>query len=293
MNKALFIGLGRMGHPMVRNISERFPTLAHDISAEAIASVVQDSQAEGLYDLTDIQSVGTVILMLPTSNHVERILVETDLLGQMSQGSLVIDMGSSIPTSTQNLAKLASERAIDYVDAPVSGGISKAESGELTMLVGGASSAIERARPYLEAVGSTIVVVGDSGAGHAAKAINNLVSATNIAVASEAVLRAQAAGIAPERMIEVLNSSTGMSQASQVKFTNHILPGSYASNFAYDLMLKDMGIAMEIEVPDEASRITQAAFDILNAGRAQLGENPDHTEITRVYEHLAERSITE
>jgi 3-hydroxyisobutyrate dehydrogenase len=187
---------------------------------------------------------------------------------------------------------MAAQHGVDYVDAPVSGGISKAASGDLTMLVGGEAEAIERARPYLEAVGSTVVVVGGSGAGHAAKAINNLVSATNMAVATEAVLRGQAAGIEPQRMIEVLNASTGMSQATQVKFVNHILPGTYASNFAYDLMLKDIGIAMQIEVPEAASTLSNASYRLLSEGRKLLGEQPDHTEIAKVYETLTGTTIS-
>jgi 3-hydroxyisobutyrate dehydrogenase len=291
MTNTLFIGLGRMGRPMVRHIAERFPTWAYDISVQAIDAVVQDTEAEGLYEFDHVQQFNTVILMLPTSKHVEEILLQNRLLDRLNPDALIIDMGSSVPASTQHLSGLSAERGIDYVDAPVSGGISKAESGNLTMLVGGESAAVEKARPYLKAVGQSIVVVGDSGAGHAAKAINNLVSATNIAVASEAVLRAQAAGIAPERMIEVLNASTGMSQATQVKFPNHILPGTYSSNFAYDLMLKDMAIAMNIDVADEASQLTKTAFDVLSQGRSLLGENADHTEITRVYEHLSNRPI--
>ena len=291
MTTILFIGLGRMGRPMVGHIAEQFHTLCHDISTEAIEIVEQETRAQGLYDLQEAQGIDTVILMLPTSEHVEQILVHNKLLEKLHAGSLIIDMGSSIPASTKQLAQQAMKHKIDYVDAPVSGGISKADSGELTMLVGGSDEAIERAQPYLQAVGSTIVTVGSSGTGHAAKAINNLVSATNIAVASEAIVRAQSAGISPERMIEVLNASTGMSQATKVKFPNHILPGNYASNFAYDLMLKDIGIAMEIEVPKEASRISQAVVEILKTGREYLGDSPDHTEITRIYEQLSNQSI--
>ncbi|UOR00387.1 NAD(P)-dependent oxidoreductase [Leucobacter allii] len=299
MTRTLFIGLGRMGRPMSAHIAERFPTAVHDVFREAVDEVAAQTGAEPVYDLAEIEGIGTVILMLPTSAHVEEILIGAaggdgdGLLARLDSGALVIDMGSSVPASTQKLAAAAAERGIDYVDGPVSGGISKAATGELTMLVGGGDAAIERARPYLEAVGSTIVVVGGSGAGHAAKAINNLVSATNIAVASEAVLRAQAAGIAPERIIDVLNASTGMSQASRVKFVEHILPGGYASNFAYDLMLKDMGIAMQIEVPEAASELSRTAYRILSEGRESLGDHPDHTEIARVYEHLAGTPITQ
>lgn len=292
MTNTLFIGLGRMGRPMSAHIAKRFKTQVFDIFPAAVEAAAAESGAAPVFDLTRVTDVDTVILMLPTSAHVEGILLgepgatSGGLLDQLETSTLIIDMGSSVPSSTQKLAQIAAERGFAYVDAPVSGGISKAGSGQLTMLVGGEHDAIERARPYLEAVGSTIVVVGGSGAGHAAKAINNLVSATNMAVATEAILRGQAAGIEPERMIEVLNASTGMSQATQVKFPQHILPGSYASNFAYDLMLKDIGIAMQIEVPDAASTLSSAAFQMLTEGRATLGDQPDHTEITRVYENL-------
>ncbi|GGH47416.1 NAD(P)-dependent oxidoreductase [Microbacterium album] len=284
MSNTLFIGLGRMGRPMARHISRHFPTVVHDILRENIDLAVEDSEAAPLYELNDIGVVDTMILMLPTSTHVESILVDSGLLEKLKPGALVIDMGSSVPDSTRKLAAKAVERGIDYVDAPVSGGVAKATSGELAILVGGEPRAVERARPYLEAVGKEIVVVGGNGAGHAAKAINNLVSATNLAVATEALIRGRAAGIAPERMIAVLNTSTGMSQASQVKFPNHILTETYASNFAYDLMLKDLGIAMGIETPNGATPVTQASYELLSRVRELLGEYPDHTEITRAYE---------
>lgn len=286
---------------MSMHIAKQFQTAVYDIFPAAVDEAAQAAGAEPMHNLDNLEGVETVILMLPTSKHVEQILLgnsgdpgdQAGLLHRLDPGVLIIDMGSSVPSSTQKLAAAATVRGIGYVDAPVSGGISKAASGELTMLVGGTEAAIERAWPYLQAVGDAIVTVGGSGAGHAAKAINNLVSATNMAVASEAVIRAKAAGIAPERMIEVLNASTGMSQASQVKFVQHILPGTYASNFAYDLMTKDIGIAMEIEVPEEASELSRAAYKILTEGREFLGEQPDHTEIARVYERLSGTAITQ
>lgn len=295
MSTTLFIGLGRMGRPMVAHIAQRFRTAVHDVVPQVVDDVAREVGATPVPDLAslDVADVEVVILMLPTSTHVEQTLLEDGLLDRLPSTSLVIDMGSSVPASTQRLAELAAARGIAYVDAPVSGGVAKAATGDLTMLVGGSDDGIARAGAHLEAVGGDIVVVGSSGTGHAAKAINNLVSATNIAVASEAVLRAKAAGIAPERMIDVLNASTGMSQASTVKFVQHILPGTYASRFAYDLMLKDMGIAMQIDVPASASPLTAAAYRLLSEGREHLGEQPDHTEIARVYEHLAGASITE
>ncbi|WP_404312774.1 NAD(P)-dependent oxidoreductase [Agrococcus terreus] len=295
MSDTLFLGLGRMGAPMARLHAERFPTRVFDVFPDAVRAVADGSDAVPVTDLA-AEGVGldAVILMLPTSAHVEEVLLGTEgLLDRLDAGSLVIDMGSSEPASTRALAAAAAERGIDYVDAPVSGGIAKAHAGELTIMVGGDADAVARAMPHLETVGASIVHVGPAGAGHAAKALNNLVSATNIAAATEAVLVAKRYGIEPRSMVEVLNASTGMSQATQVKFPKHILPGTYASMFAYDLMLKDMGIARRMADEVGFTPVTAAAFEALSGGRTGLGEHPDHTEIARVYEQATGITIDE
>jgi len=295
MSHTLFLGLGRMGAPMARLHADAFETHVFDVFPDAVSAVVEGSSARPVADLaSEGADVDVVILMLPTSRHVEDALTgEGALLERLPAGSLVIDMGSSEPGSTRSLAAAAGERGVDYVDAPVSGGIAKAETGQLTIMAGGTDDAVARAMPHLETVGSSIVHVGPAGAGHAAKALNNLVSATNIAAATEAVLIAKHFGIEPAAMIEVLNASTGMSQATQVKFPQHILPGTYASKFAYDLMLKDMGIARRMADEVGFAPVTGAAFDTLSEGRSALGEHADHTEIARVYTRATGISIDE
>jgi 3-hydroxyisobutyrate dehydrogenase len=295
MSATLFLGLGRMGAPMARLHAAAFATRVFDVFPEAAEAVAADSAAEAVTDLAEIGGdVDTVILMLPTSHHVEEVLRgDAGLLARLPEGALVIDMGSSEPASTRALAAEAAALGIDYVDAPVSGGIAKAETGSLTIMVGGTADAVARAMPHVRTVGSSIVHVGPAAAGHAAKALNNLVSATNIAAATEAVTVAKHFGIEPAAMVEVLNASTGMSQATQVKFPDHILPGTYASRFAYDLMLKDMGIARRMADEVGYAPVTGAAFDALSAGRAGLGDAPDHTEIARVYEQATGISIDE
>lgn len=284
MSTTLFIGLGRMGAPMATLHAQAFATAVFDLSSDAAAEVGEAGGATPITDLRSIPAdVDTVILMLPSSRQVEETLSgEEGLLHRLGGGALIIDMSSSEPTSTRSLAQQAQERGIDYVDAPVSGGVSKAKTGELSILVGGSAEAVERAMPHLEVMGSTIIHVGDEGAGDAAKAINNLVSASNIAVACEALTVAHNFGIDPAKMAEVLNSATGRSQASELKITKYILPHNFTSGFAYDLMLKDMtiarGLAESLETP-----VTATAFDKLRTGRAQLGDAPDHTEISRLY----------
>lgn len=286
MSRTLFVGLGRMGAPMSAHHASAFDTVVFDVVPAAAEAAAAASSASAIATLDAVPAeIDTVILMLPTSKHVEGVLRgPSGLFAQLQDGALVIDMSSSEPTSTQALAEEAAEHGLQYVDAPVSGGISKAQSGELAIMVGGADAAVEQAMPHLETMGASIQHVGPAGAGHAAKALNNLVSATNIAAASEAVTIGSKFGIAPTTMIDVLNSATGMSQASQVKFPNHVLPGSFASAFAYDLMLKDMRIALSMAAEVGFNPVTSAAFETLESGRELLGEQPDHTEIARVYE---------
>jgi 3-hydroxyisobutyrate dehydrogenase len=295
MSVTLFLGLGRMGAPMARLHAAAFLTRVYDVFPEAATAVAAASDAVAVADLVaEGADADVVILMLPTSRHVEDALQgDGGLFARLPQGALVIDMGSSEPSSTRALAAEAAELGLAYVDAPVSGGIAKAETGELTIMVGGEDDAVTRAMPHLETVGTSIVHVGPAGAGHAAKALNNLVSATNIAAATEAVTIAKHFGIEPATMVEVLNASTGMSQATRVKFPQHILPGTYGSRFAYDLMLKDMGIARQMADEVGFAPVTGAAFATLTEGRADLGEHPDHTEIARVYARATGITIDE
>lgn len=284
MSTTLFIGLGRMGAPMASLHSRAFTTAVSDLSHQAVSRIAEDTGATPLIDLAVLPGdVDTVILMLPSSRQVEEILIGSDgILSRLSPRTLIVDMGSSEPESTRHLAQQAKHLDIDYVDAPVSGGVPKARTGELSILVGGDVEAVERAMPHLEVMGTTILHVGAEGAGDAAKAINNLVSASNIAVACEALTVAQNFGVAPEKMAEVLNSATGRSQASEVKVTKYILPQDFTSGFAYDLMLKDMTIAMGLSESLDTP-VTTSAFQKLDDGRQTLGDAPDHTEISRLY----------
>jgi 3-hydroxyisobutyrate dehydrogenase len=284
----LFVGLGRMGQPMVRRYAATHSTVLFDIDEGISADLAAELGAVALAELTGLpDDIATVILMLPDSRIVESVLVgEDDLLAHLSPGTLVIDMGSSEPASTRRLSDLASHKGLRYVDAPVSGGVAKATTGELSIMVGGETSAVQSAMTHLEPMGANIVHVGPSGAGHAAKALNNLLSATNLAAAAEVLCVAQRSGIRPEVMVEVLNSSTGRSQATEVKYPQHILTGSFASGFEMDLMLKDLGIATALSAEDEVSTpITSQTVETLFEARRWLDASGlDHTEIARYYE---------
>ena len=287
----LFIGLGRMGQPMVRRYAATHSTLLFDIDTDISASLAAELTATSLPALTELpDGIATVILMLPDSRIVESVLLGADggagLFALLSPGTLVIDMGSSEPVSTRRLSELASREGLQYVDAPVSGGVAKATTGELAIMVGGEPAAVQSAMAHLEPMGANIVQVGPSGAGHAAKALNNLLSATNLAAAAEVLCVAERSGIRPEVMVEVLNSSTGRSQATEVKYPQHILTGTFASGFEMDLMLKDLDIATGLSAEDDISTpITSQTVETAREARRWLDASGlDHTEIARYYE---------
>ncbi|WP_246631788.1 NAD(P)-dependent oxidoreductase [Pseudonocardia nigra] len=160
-------------------------------------------------------------------------------------------------------------------------------------MVGGDPSDVERARPHLEPLGASVLVVGPSGAGHAAKALNNLLSASNLAAAAEVLTVARTFGIEADVMVDVLNASTGRSQATEVKYPRHVLTGSYDSGFAIDLMIKDLGIARSLAREQNASTpVTDAAYATAVRAREALGGSGlDHTEVARYYESVNHVSL--
>jgi 3-hydroxyisobutyrate dehydrogenase len=286
----LFIGLGRMGAPMARNYTAAGrDVVLFDVDATVAASLAEEIGARAIDALTEVPAdVDTVVLMLPNSRIVESVLEADGLLARLPDGSLVIDMGSSEPASTRRLAEVARGEGIGYVDAPVSGGVAKAVTGELSIMVGGAGDDVRRARPHLEPLGAAILDVGPPGAGHAAKALNNLLSASNLAAAAEVLTVARAFGIEADVMVDVINASTGRSQATEVKYPKHVLTGSYDSGFAMDLMIKDLRIARSLARAEGLQTpVTDAAAETADSARAALARDDlDHTEVARYYESV-------
>ena len=203
-----------------------------------------------------------VVLMLPTSADVHWVAVEGGVLEAMDARATLIDMSSSEPMATRELAEAAGARGIDLVDAPVSGGVPRATDGTLTIMAGGRDAAVERVRPLLEVMGSRVLHVGPVGAGHALKALNNLLSATHLLATAEAVAIGRRFGLDPKLMIDVINTSSGASVSTDVKYPNYILNEAFDSGFGAGLMVKDVGIAVglgeELEVPRDARRAARS-----------------------------------
>lgn len=278
-----FVGLGAMGHPMAgRLASAGFAVHVHDVSEAAVSDFLEEfpSASPGIGD------VDSVILMLPNSDIVESVLLGGGGLTEaLRPGAMVIDMSSSEPMRTRELAGRLDERALRFVDAPVSGGVRGAVAGSLAIMVGGVESDYLLVRPVLEALGKNIFHVGPIGSGHAAKALNNLVSAATVAITSEALHVGASFGIEPSLLNSILNASSGRSNTSENKVEQFMLNGTFGSGFALSLMAKDVKIAVslaaqlhqKIPVGAVTSGLWQQAATALPAG----------TDHTAMYKYLS------
>ena len=193
--------------------------------------------------------------------------------------AMVIDMSSSHPDISRALAADLAARGQMFVDAPVSGGVGRAESGELMIMAGGSDEAFAAAQPLLALMG-TPTLLGPAGCGHAMKALNNYVSAAGLVASFEALATARDLGIAPDRFLEVINRSTGRNNTTEAKIARYVVSEAYNSGFDLRLMAKDVAIAASLaEAGGFDGPVTDAVRQFLQDGLASLGDAADHTEL--------------
>jgi len=200
---------------------------------------------------------------------------------------MVIDMTSGQPGRTREIAAMLEGHGVPMIDCPVSGGVPRAKSGQLAIMVGGPDAEIDRAEPVLKAMGTSVYRCGDIGAGQAMKALNNLVSAGGYLIGIEALLIGQRFGLDPTTMVDVLNASSGMNNSTQKKFKEYVLSRRFDAGFGLDLMVKDLSIALEVG----RETTTPAPFSALCremwlAAATTLGPGVDHTAVAKMLEQM-------
>lgn len=289
--KVGFIGLGAMGAPMARRIAEAgYPLSVLDADADRTTRVATAISATAASSAAQLgESCEIVITMLPTSDVVSEVLFGAEgLAGSLRAGSIVIDMTSGSPTKTQLIAGKLAQSSISLCDAPVSGGVPRAETGELAIMLGGEADTIEKIRPLLSCMGSSLTIIGSVGSAHAMKALNNLVSAGGFLIGIEALLIGSRFGLSPSTMIDVLNASTGMNNSTQKKFKQYVLSRTFDAGFGLDLMVKDLGIALEVaSQTDTTTPFSSLCFELWSGAKKTLGTGQDHTAVARFQEMIA------
>jgi 3-hydroxyisobutyrate dehydrogenase len=289
-----FIGLGMMGRPMAARLAEAGLKLRlFDVSQKAVSDFVgaQPSALATASPKAAAQGADALITMLPDGKVVRQALIEgRDAAREgLAPGALVLDMSSSNPVDTQKLARDLAASGVALLDAPVSGGVKRAIDGSLSIMVGGAAADLERARPVFAAMGKTITLCGPAGAGHTMKALNNYLSAAGLVALSEALVVGEAFGLDPGTMVDVFNTSTGKSNATEVKGRQFLVSRTFAAGFTTGLMAKDLRTAGEVaeHLKLNMPMLTRAVAYWGDAN-GKLGPAADHTEIFRYAEMLAE-----
>jgi 3-hydroxyisobutyrate dehydrogenase len=288
IKRVCFVGIGNMGWPMAaRLVRAGFEVAVTDAVAGRAKAFVDEVGGKAVVSLADATKEADVLLtMLPTSAHV--ISVVDEILPSLSSGKILVDMSSGAPAATQKIAADLRGIGVPVVDAPVSGGVSRAVTGELAIMTGGEAAALDCVDPLLRAMGTTIHRIGPVGAGQAMKALNNLVSAGGFLMAVEALVIGQQFGLDPSVMTDVLNASTGMNNSTQKKLKQFVLSRKFDSGFSLDLMVKDLSIALEVGRNGSAPTPFSALCREMWASAAGLlGKGQDHTAIAKLSEALA------
>jgi 3-hydroxyisobutyrate dehydrogenase len=290
-----FVGLGKMGTPMVRQLAAAGRrVVAFDLQADAVERV---AAIDGVSAAESLAAVGAaaevVITMLPNGSAVSAAVLGGDggegLVAGLRPGSVVIDMSSSAPWETVELGARLDALGIRLVDAPVSGGVARAITAELAIFAGGDAAVIDAIEPMLGDMGTSVFRTGPLSTGHTAKALNNLLSAACFAATIEVVKLAEAGGIDPRVMADVLNAATGKNNTTDRKLKQFVLSETFDSGFALALMVKDL--KQSAELADRAGfqlPISRGVIDLWVEGADELPQDADHTEIAKVIRGSAE-----
>jgi 3-hydroxyisobutyrate dehydrogenase len=287
--RVAFIGLGDIGRPMAGHLSTRFELSVWNRTAERAEAFVQLRSAVTASSAAEAAADAQVLVTcLPTSAEVEEVLFQAGAAGKLDRAALVIDCTSGDPATSRSIAARLLENEIGFVDAPVSGGVVGAEAGKLTVMCGGTDSDVQRAKPVLEAFASKIVHCGGVGAGHAVKAANQALLAVHIWATGEVLATMAKAGVDPALALEVINASSGRSNASQNLIPERVLTREFPRTFRLALLEKDVRIALELaRETGTAAPFTELAAGLLASALVELGEEADHVEAVRVIEREA------
>jgi 3-hydroxyisobutyrate dehydrogenase len=285
-----FLGLGAIGKPMAAHLAQPGPLFVWNRTRAKALEFASTHRATAVDTPREAAAAADVVITcLPTSQDVEALLHQPDgLLPGLRPGSLFLDCTSGEPATSRRLAANLSKHGVAFADAPVSGGVSGAVAGTLTVMVGSDRETFERARPVLQAFGQRIEHVGPVGAGDAVKAINNALLAVNLFAVGEALAALVKGGVPAEAALNVVNASSGRSFVSEVLVPERVLNGAWPRTFRLALLDKDVGIARSfVRSTGLNAEVLDLAGTLLAQARAELGEEADHVEAIKLIEEKA------
>jgi 3-hydroxyisobutyrate dehydrogenase len=284
-----FIGLGNMGNPMALNVRKNgFPMTVFDIEPKVMQNLIE-AGARGAASAREVaQSADVLITSLPGSPEVEAAyLAPGGLVDSAKSGAILVDLSSVLPATPRKIEARAREKELQFLEAPVSGGVTGARAATLAIMVGGDAAALERVRDVLKCIGPNITHIGPAGAGNTIKAINNMMSNVNAIAMMEGLAVGLKAGLDLKTMADVITKSSGNSNAL-ARVERALIPRNFEPGFKVALMNKDLetfnSIAKELHVPVSFSNVAQRYQQTALA--AGLGEK-DTSVVFTLIERLA------
>jgi len=287
MQKIGFIGIGIMGKPMAKNLIDAcYPIVAYDINKDALEEMV----AYGADKSSSCQEVASqcdvIITMLPNSPDVKKVILGKEgVIKGVKKGQILIDMSSISPLVSQEIAKELYEKGAEMLDAPVSGGQEKAQSGTLAIMVGGKEEIFKKCKPILEVMGKP-VLVGEIGAGQTTKLVNQVIVAINIAAVAEGLLLGKKAGVDPQRIFEAIKGGLAGSQCLTDK-APRMFTGNYEPGFRMKLHVKDLNNVLETSRElHTAMPLTAQVMEMMQTLITDGHSEADHGGLALFYEKL-------
>jgi 3-hydroxyisobutyrate dehydrogenase len=294
MLNVAFVGLGSIGRPMARRIAAAgFPLTVWNRTGERAAAFAREHEARVAKSLdAAARDADVAITCLSTSTDVSEVL-SAGLIDGLKTGAVLLDCTSGDPATSRLIAERLAPKNVAFIDAPVSGGVRGAEEGTLTVMCGGDAKVLERVRPVIETFGRKIVHCGPVGAGDAVKAMNQALLALTIWGTGEALVALAKSGVSATVALDVINASSGRSNASMNLFPERVLTRKFPRTFRLALLDKDARIAAQIARDERVpAPLTQLVADLCTLARKELGEEADHVEAVKVIERWAGRDIT-
>ncbi|EGL83799.1 6-phosphogluconate dehydrogenase NAD-binding [Caldalkalibacillus thermarum TA2.A1] len=246
--KLAFVGLGNMGLPMAKNLVKVYDTVYGLNRSKGKEELFAQAGGKVGLSLPELAQTADVIMTcLPLPEDVHNVYFADDgILANGHPGLVAIDFSTVSPELSQNIYAAASEKNIDFLDAPISGGPPGAEAGTLSIMVGGKEEIFAKVKPVLEVMGKNIYYVGPSGSGSAVKLINQLMVGIHTQAVSEALVLAKALGLPFDKVFDILNNSFAQSRIFERHYTQFIAKDHYEPGFALELLHKDTNLVQEL-----------------------------------------------
>ncbi|WP_352419328.1 NAD(P)-dependent oxidoreductase [Proteiniborus sp.] len=291
-----FIGLGVMGKRMATNVLKGgYELTVSDLNKDSVKDLQQLGAKAAETPAEVAQNSDVVLTSLPNSAIVENVILgKKGILEGAKEGTIIVDLSSITPKSIQNIAKKASQKGVEVLDAPVSGGAAGAEKGTLTIMVGGKNEVFEKVLPVLNCIGTKVNHVGEVGAGDTVKLVNNLLLGANMVAVAEALALGVKAGLKPEILYNIISKSSGSSYALTAKYNNFIAKGNFEPGFMIDLQYKDLQLAVDtskdLKMPLVMGNLAQQMFEM---ARAKGLGTEDISAVLKLYEEWGNIEVRE